>query len=99
MEEHDIDALSVIAGGRFNLVTLYCRRLRDLQKGMPALIEETEGLNHKEIVVEEIKQRKVWLLTGDDAEEHRLSRGKKAARALPSAAESEEEVAPKPPVR
>ena len=99
MEESDIDALSVMVGGRFNLVTLYCRRLRDLQRGLPALVVETEGLNHKQIVVEEIKQGKVWLLTGDDASEFRLARNKKAARALPAGTESEEEKAPKPPVR
>jgi len=98
MEENDIDALSVVAGGRFNLVTLYCRRLRDLQRGLPALIEETEGLNHKQIAIEEIKQKKVWLLTGDEALELRTARDKKAVRALPKA-EPEEEKAPKPPVR
>ena len=98
MEENDIDALSVVAGGRFNLVTLYCRRLRDLQRGLPALIEETEGLTHKQIVVEEIKQGKAWLLTGDEALELRAELDKKAARALPKE-EAEEEKAPKPPVR
>ena len=97
MEENDIQILSEKLGGRFNLVTLYCKRLRDLQRGMPALIENTEGLNHKEIVVEEIRQEKVWLLTGDEAAELSLERAKKAAKQLPKA--EPEEKPDVPPVR
>ena len=98
MEENDIEKLSEKTGGRFNLVTLYCRRLRDLQRGLPALVEEAEGLTHKEIVVEEIKQGKVWLLVDEEALEFRGVRMKKAARELPPEP-TEEEKAARPPVR
>jgi DNA-directed RNA polymerase subunit K/omega len=95
MEENDIDILSGTVGGRFNLVVLYSKRLRDLQRGLPPLVEGVDALTHKEIVVEEIKQKKVWLVHGEEAEALRLERTKEAVKLQPLPKPGTEP--PKPP--
>ena len=96
MDPNDIDVLSSKVGGRFNLVTLFCMRLRDLQSGLPALIEDSDELSDKELVTEEIRQGKVWLAFGDEAEEIRKIRYKEVEK-LPRPAEAPAETAPKSP--
>ena len=68
--------LSQTAGGRFRLVTLMQKRLRELQQGAPPLIENIENLADYEIVAEEIRQKKIWLITGKEAEDIRDVRRK-----------------------
>ncbi len=96
MDPNDIDVLSGKVGGRFNLVTLYCMRLRDLQRGMPALIEDSDELSDKELVTEEIRQGKVWLAFGDEAEEIRKIRYKEVEK-LPRPTETPADAVPAPP--
>lgn len=67
----DLYDLSVAAGGRFRLVSLMQKRLRELQQGAPPLIENSESLEDYEIVAEEIRQKKIWLITGQEAEDIR----------------------------
>ena len=68
--------LSQAAGGRFRMVTLMQKRLRELQQGAPPLIENIENLADYEIVAEEIRQKKIWLITGQEAEDIREVRRK-----------------------
>ena len=95
MEENDIDVLSDMVGGRFNLVVLYSKRLRELQRGAPPLVEAVDDMTHKGIVVQEIKQKKVWLVQGEEAEALRLERSKAAEKLQPLPKPGTEP--PKPP--
>ncbi len=73
--------LAQAAGGRFRLVTLMQKRLRELQQGAPPLVENIENLEDYEIVAEEIRQKKIWLITGQEAEDIReISRKEFEAR-------------------
>lgn len=63
--------LALAAGGRFRLVSLMQKRLRELQQGAPPLVENIENLADYEIVAEEIRQKKIWLITGKEADEIR----------------------------
>ena len=74
MENLELDELTRIVGGRFCLVSLMQKRLRELQLGHPPLIENPEGMAPFEIVAEEIRQKKIWLVTGDEATKLRKAR-------------------------
>ena len=56
-------------GGRFKLTALVQRRLGELLQGSRPLIEDTQGMNMLEIVVQEILQDKIAIEgapAGDD---------------------------------
>ena len=74
MENLDLDELTRIIGGKYSLVSLMQKRLRELQLGHPPLIENTEALAMFEIVAEEIRQKKIWLVTGEEADKLRKAR-------------------------
>lgn len=79
MENLNIDKLSKIVGGRYRLVALIQKRLRELYVGKPPLIEDYEGLKAYEIVAAEIEQEKIWLVMGEEADKLRkLRQGKPA---------------------
>ncbi len=81
MEDLDIDKLSKLVGGRYRLVALIQKRLRELYVGKPPLIENHENLKAYQIVAAEIEQGKIWLVTGEDADKLRkLRRGKPTAQ-------------------
>ena len=55
----DLDILVEKAGGRFRLVTLIQRRMRDLQRGAPPVIERPGG-TLMQTAVEEYYLDKIW---------------------------------------
>lgn len=65
----DIDELAKKAGGRFRLVALVQKRMRELQKGLPPLVERKPTLF--ETVLEEVRTGAIWLATGEEAEKLR----------------------------
>ena len=74
MENLDLDSLTKVVGGRYCLVSLMQKRMRELQLGYPPLTEESEDLQPFEIVAEEIRQEKIWLVTGESADKLRKVR-------------------------
>ena len=52
-------------GGRFKLTALIQRRLEELMQGARPLIEDTEGKNQLEIVIQEIMEDKIAMDLGD----------------------------------
>ena len=82
----DLDVLVEKAGGRFSLVTLIQRRMRDLQRGAPPLVERTSG-NLMQAAVEEYYRDKIWLV--EEAEKLREDRASlSAGRRAPPAKEA-----------
>ena len=67
MEPKLLDQLLTKVGGKFKLVTLYQRRMRELVRGLPPLVE-AEGADHWDTVAAEILEGKVDLIIGEDAE-------------------------------
>lgn len=59
------------AGGRFKLTTLIQKRLQELNKGAPALIE-MPGRPMIEVVLEEILQDKIALVTEEELKQQLL---------------------------
>lgn len=78
MENLDLDRLTQIVGGRYSLVSLMQKRLRELQLGHPPLIEDIKDLRPFEIVAEEIRQEKIWLVTGEGADKLRKVRAQES---------------------
>ena len=52
-------------GGKFKLTALIQRRLEELMQGSRPLIEDTEGKNQLEIVIQEIMEDKIAMDFGD----------------------------------
>jgi DNA-directed RNA polymerase subunit K/omega len=73
----DFDPLVWKAGGRFKLVTLIQRRMRDLQRGAPPLIEHPAG-NLMQTAIEEYHQDKIWPVQGEEAEKLRKEHSARA---------------------
>ncbi|MEI6233520.1 MAG: hypothetical protein WCT04_10735 [Planctomycetota bacterium] len=67
MEPKELEGLLNKVGGKFKLVTLYQKRMRELQRGMPRLTI-IDSQNLWDIVTKEIMETKVDLVMGDEAE-------------------------------
>ena len=78
MVKLDIDVLAAKVGGRFHLVSLIQKRVRELMQGAEPLVEDTEGMTYEQIACAEILAGRLWLLTGEEAEKVRQKREKKA---------------------
>ncbi|HHN46591.1 MAG TPA: hypothetical protein ENN09_04040 [Planctomycetes bacterium] len=76
MVNFDIDVLADKVGGRFHLVVLLQKRVRELMSGIPPLIEDAEGLAFEEIACREILDGQLWLATDEEAEKLRAEREK-----------------------
>ncbi|MBN1808149.1 MAG: DNA-directed RNA polymerase subunit omega [Planctomycetes bacterium] len=72
----DIDAIADKVGGRFHMVVLLQKRVRELMSGLPPLIENTGGMSYEQIACAEILADELWLATGDEAEQLRTDREK-----------------------
>ena len=66
MVGYDSDELIAKAGGRYRFVSLVQRRMRELQRGMPPLVEQRASL--LATAIEELRQEKIWLVSGEEAE-------------------------------
>lgn len=75
MDKSEVDSLAEKFGGRFKLTVLIQKRVRELVKGAPRLVE-TDKKNLIDVALEEIRQGKVGL-EGLELEE---SEGKKKGR-------------------
>ncbi len=67
MEPKLPDQMLTKGGGKFKLVTLYQRRMRELVRGLPALVE-SDGTDPWDTVAREILEGKVDLIIGEDAD-------------------------------
>lgn len=65
LEQHinilPVDKLAGIVGGRFRLVALINRRMRELLHGSPMLVPFKQGERMIETVAREIEEGKIWL--------------------------------------
>jgi len=55
-------------GGKYRMVSLYQKRLRELLRGLPPLVEISGEVDFREVVAREILAGKVEILLGEDAE-------------------------------
>lgn len=60
------------AGGRFKLTTLVQKRLQELNKGAPALVDYPPGKAMIDVVLEEILQDKIALVTEQELKDQLL---------------------------
>jgi DNA-directed RNA polymerase subunit K/omega len=84
MEPKELEQLLAKVGGKYKLVTLYQRRMRELQRGMPRLVEGNEGTMW-DVVSKEIMTNKVNLLMGEEAEAMRKDLALREAEELADA--------------
>ena len=70
MEPKELELLLNKVGGKYKLVTLYQKRMRELQRGLPRLVSSETG-NLWEIVSNEIMTSKVDLIMGEEADQMR----------------------------
>ena len=70
MEPKQLEDLLNKVGGKYKLVTLFQKRMRELQRNMPKLVV-TDSTNLWDITSEEIMQAKVDLVMGEEADEMR----------------------------
>ena len=70
MEPKELENLLGKVGGKYKLVTLYQKRMRELQRGLPRLVPSETG-NLWDIVSTEIMTSKVDLAVGEEAEHMR----------------------------
>lgn len=72
MIDFDIDGVVRRAGGRFKMVSLVQRRMRELQRGAQPLVEPRGS--SLEIALRELEEGKIWLALGEEAEKLREER-------------------------
>lgn len=70
MEAHELEKLLAKVGGKYKLVTLFQKRMRELQRGLPRLVEH-ESTNLWDVVSKEVFDNKVDLVMGAEAEQMR----------------------------
>jgi len=68
----NIDDLVERAGGKYGLVSLMQKRMRELQRGLPALVEKQATL--LQTAVNELVSKKLWLAKGEEADALREER-------------------------
>ncbi|HYG76726.1 MAG TPA: hypothetical protein VEK08_17105 [Planctomycetota bacterium] len=85
MEPRELETLLAKVGGKYKLVTLFQKRMRELQRGLPRLAE-SESTNLWDIVSREVLETKVDLVMGAEAEQMRKELAQREAEEL---AESE----------
>ena len=76
MDKLDIDKLTEVVGGRFKLTYLIQKRMRELERGHPPLIDDVEGVHFLHIAAEEVARGKIRLVTGEEAKKLRELRRK-----------------------
>ena len=83
MEARELELLLAKVGGKYRLVTLYQKRMRELQRGLPRLVL-LDSTNNWDVVSKEIMDSKVDLIMGEEAE---VMRKELAAREAEEAGE------------
>ena len=85
MEAKELESLLAKVNGKYKLVTLYQKRMRELQRGLPRLVE-IDSSSLWDVVSNEIMTSKVDLIMGEEAEQMRKEL---AAREAEESAEAE----------
>src|SRR6266700_869690 len=67
MEPRQLEELLNKVGGKYKLVTLYMKRMRELQRGMPRLVA-VDSTSLWDVVSKEIMDAKVDLVMGEEAD-------------------------------
>jgi|ERR1043165_4502701 DNA-directed RNA polymerase subunit omega len=67
MEPKQLEELLNKVGGKYKLVTLFMKRMRELQRGMPKLVA-VESQSLWDVVSKEIMDSKVDLVMGEEAD-------------------------------
>ena len=70
MEPKELESLLNKVGGKYKLVTLYQKRMRELQRGLPRLVTSETG-SPWDVVSKEIMTGKVDLIMGEEADSMR----------------------------
>jgi DNA-directed RNA polymerase subunit omega len=70
MEPKQLEELLNKVGGKYKLVTLFQKRMRELQRGMPRLVN-IDSTNLWDVVSKEIMEAKVDLVMGEEADHMR----------------------------
>jgi len=86
-ENLDVENFATKAGGRIRSATLIQKRIRELERGWPRLIE-SELQDLIQVALEEYRQEKIWLVEGDEADalrEQRMVEERERARQLEAA--------------
>ncbi len=65
MVGYDSDEFIEKAGGRYRFVALIQHRMRELQRGLAPLVERRA--TYLETAIEELREGKIWLATGEEA--------------------------------
>ena len=76
MDKLDLDKLTEAVGGWYKLTCLIQKRMRELRRGHPPLVDGAEGKGLMQIVLEEIALGKVKLVFGEEAQRLRELREK-----------------------
>jgi DNA-directed RNA polymerase subunit K/omega len=71
MDTKELEDLQNRMGGKYRLVTLYQKRMRELQRGLPRLVEVPAGEDNWDVVYKEIVTGKVDLVMGEEADQMR----------------------------
>jgi DNA-directed RNA polymerase subunit K/omega len=93
MEAKELEGLLAKAGGKFKLVSLFQRRMRELQRGLPRLVQ-TDSINLWEIVSKELHDGKVDLIIGEEAEVLRKEAAAREAEEMASEADKAKQLKP-----
>jgi len=89
MEPRELETLLTKVGGKFKLVTLYQKRMRELQRGLPKLVlSDTNNL--WDVVSKEINDSKVDLIMGAEAEQMRKDLAARESEELAEAQKAEQ---------
>lgn len=88
MEPKQLEDLLNKVGGKYKLVTLFQKRMRELQRNMPKLVI-SDSTNLWDLTSEEIMQSKVDLVMGEEADEMRKVLALKEAEENEKAEKSE----------
>ena len=77
MVGYDSDEFIAKAGGRYRFVALIQHRMRELQRGLAPLVEQRS--TYLETAIEELREGKIWLASGQEAEKLHEERAEKIA--------------------
>ncbi len=83
-ENLDVEKFAERAGSRIGSATLIQKRIRELERGWPVLID-TDIQDIIQVALEEYRQEKIWLVSGEEAaelREQRMVEERERARAL-----------------
>src|SRR5262245_51082656 len=84
MEARELESLLAKVGGKYKLVTLFQKRMRELQRGLPRLVE-SESTNLWDVVSKEVFDNKVDLVMGSEAEQMRKELAQRESEELAEA--------------